>query len=129
MFFPFIRFYSKSFHNYAVEVSCLMKKIIFTVLLLTGYNISRSQVSKVTLSGIVRAAANKVVLPFVNITLKTKDTIFVTGTITNEDGRFTLTDVKTGNYLLECSYVGYQVKLQSVLVGELSNFLDLGVLN
>ncbi|WP_147206212.1 carboxypeptidase-like regulatory domain-containing protein, partial [Segetibacter aerophilus] len=86
-----------------------------------------AQFSKITISGLVRDAKAKTRLTFVNIALKSaKDSSFVIGTITNEQGRFTLADVKSGNYYLDVSYIGYEVKRQNVLVGELSAFLDLG---
>ena len=51
----------------------------------------KAQSPKVTLSGLIKDAKSKAVLPFVNITLKTvKDSTFVAGTISGEDGRFIL---------------------------------------
>jgi outer membrane receptor protein involved in Fe transport len=90
---------------------------------------SFSQTQSPTLSGLVKDAATKGVLPFVNVTLKfARDSSFVLGTITNDEGRFTITDVKSGNYFIEVSFVGYGVKTLPVLVGTLSAFLDLGTL-
>lgn len=87
----------------------------------------RAQVSKVTLSGQVTSAASGQTLPFVNIVLKTeKDSAFVTGTITNELGRFSLPDVKSGNYRIECISLGYKALQKSITVGTLSPFLELG---
>jgi hypothetical protein len=41
--------------------------------------------------------------------LKTeKDSSFVSGTVTNEEGRFTLSKIKSGNYYLEVSYIGFK---------------------
>jgi outer membrane receptor protein involved in Fe transport len=58
---------------------------------------------------------------------KTKtDGVFVAGTITNEEGRFTLPDIKSGNYILQVSATGFIAKTIPVLVGVLSSFLDLG---
>ncbi|NML21436.1 TonB-dependent receptor [Pseudoflavitalea sp. G-6-1-2] len=88
---------------------------------------SEAQSIKVNLSGVVRDAASSSNLAFVNLLLKSqKDSAFIAGTISGDDGRFQLADVKTGNYLLVISYTGYQTKIQSVTVGYLSNFLDLG---
>ena len=82
----------------------------------------------VTVSGQVKDAVEP--LPFVNVVLNTAaDTSFVTGTVTDLDGRFTLADVSSGNYLLQISYIGYTTKWQSVYVGSLSSFLDLNVIN
>jgi outer membrane receptor protein involved in Fe transport len=89
----------------------------------------QAQTSSVTVSGIIKGKADKTALPFVNIVLKTeKDSAFVTGTVSNEEGRFTLTNIKSGNYVLQFSYTGFESKSQPVLVGILSSFLDLGTI-
>jgi hypothetical protein len=85
--------------------------------------------NKITISGLVKDSREKTPLTYVNITLKTaRDSAFVLGTITNEEGRFTLTDLKSGSYYAELTFVGYQTKTQPVLAGELSAFLDLGTI-
>jgi outer membrane receptor protein involved in Fe transport len=85
--------------------------------------------AQVTLSGVVRDNNSGAALPYVNVVLKTTtDSTFVSGTITNESGRFTLTNVKPGEYVLESSYTGYELVRQSLLVGKLSEYLDLGTI-
>ncbi len=80
----------------------------------------------VTISGIVKDKTTKTALSFVNILLKTEnDSAFVTGTVTNEEGRFSLPNVKKGNYYLELSFVGFVTKKQALFVGSLTEFLDL----
>lgn len=39
--------------------------------------------------------------------LATSDSTAVKASFTNDNGRFTLTDIKDGRYILEASYVGY----------------------
>lgn len=83
----------------------------------------------VTLSGAVQDAQTKAPLAFLSIVLKTeKDSAFVAGTLTNEAGSFILSGLKKGNYRLEASFVGYQLLRQRIIIGELSTFLDVGVL-
>ncbi len=102
--------------------------LIFSLLVLT-ISMLQAQTSSVTVSGMMKGKADKTALPFVNIVLKTeKDSAFVTGTVSNEEGRFTLTNIKSGNYLLQFSYTGFASKSQPVLVGTLSSFLDLGTI-
>jgi hypothetical protein len=85
------------------------------------------QTNGITLSGLVKESKGKETIPYVNVTLRNaKDSSFVLGTITDEEGRFTMTDVKSGNYHLDISYIGFQSKTQPVLIGQLSAFLDLG---
>ncbi len=106
----------------------LKVSLIFSMLICTVF-ISLAQTSAITLSGLIKSKADKSALPFVNIVLKTeKDSAFVTGTVTNEEGRFTLTSIKPGNYVLQLSYTGFASKAQSILVGSLSSFLDLGTI-
>lgn len=84
------------------------------------------QVKSVTVSGMVKDQAAP--LSYVNVVLKMeKDSTFVMGTVTNEEGRFTLTAIKPGNYYLEFSFVGYTAKKKSLYVGTLTEFLDEGI--
>ena len=106
-----------------------VKISIIFFLLLQSVLLSQAQSPAVTLSGIVKGKADKATLPFVNIVLKTGgDSAFITGTVSNEKGRFTLSNIKSGNYILQISYTGFTQKSQPVLVGSLSAFLDLGTI-
>lgn len=98
----------------------------FSVLLAIFFNTAIAQIKTVTVSGIVKSKTEKSVLPFVNVVLKTEsDSAFVTGTVTNDDGQFTLTGIKPNNYYLEVSYIGFNTKKQQLFVGSLSEFLDM----
>ncbi len=85
--------------------------------------------NKGTLSGMVKNHKTKSSLAYVSIILKqTHNGKFVAGTITNESGLFSLANLTTGNYVLDITYTGYKRKLQPVLIGKLSSFLDAGVI-
>jgi len=82
--------------------------------------------TNVTISGIIKDKKSKDVLPFVNVILKTeKDSAFVSGTVTSEEGRFSLSKIKSGNYYFEVSFIGYKTTKQSLFVGTLIEFLDI----
>ncbi len=101
------------------------KLFVFLSLFVFAFTVSFAQTKLVTVSGTIKDKAAKAALPFVNVILKTeKDTVFVTGTVSNEEGRFTLPNIKPDNYFLEVSYVGYKTKRQSLFVGTLSEFLE-----
>jgi outer membrane receptor protein involved in Fe transport len=88
-----------------------------------------SQVSEVSVSGIIKDKADNTALSYANILIKTKlDSSFVTGTISNDDGRFNLPKVKPGTYILEVSFVGYINYKQELFIGSLSNFIDLSTI-
>jgi hypothetical protein len=76
-----------------------MRLFFFILLVFTGITTS-AQTNKVTLSGTVKDARSKTILPFVNVTLLTPtDSAFVTGAITNETGLFSIAGVNSGYYL------------------------------
>ena len=105
-------------------------KTVFLFVLLTLFTTKLvAQEKGVTLSGNTKDNSTKAALPFVNVVLKTsKDTSIIAGTITNEEGRFSLANIKSGNYILEFSFIGYKTKTQSIYVGSLSEFLDQGTI-
>ncbi len=101
-------------------------KGFLVVLLLLAQQFLFAQVSSVTISGRVLDKTSKAGLAYVNVVLKTeKDSAFVTATVTNEEGRFTLTGVKPGNYQLNLTIIGFISQRQALYVGSLSPFLDL----
>lgn len=104
-----------------------MKFFLMLPLLIVTTSVLKAQTLAVTISGLVKEKAGKNALPFVNIVLKREnDSGFVTGTLSNEEGRFSLSNVKSGSYILQFSNTGYELKSQPVLVGSLSSYLDLG---
>lgn len=104
----------------------MKRKAILHFLLLLIITVAKAQSSKVTVTGLIKEATGKTSLPFVSVTLKTRDSAFVAGTITGDDGRFSLPDISSGNYLLIFSYIGYQPKIEPITVGQLSTFQDMG---
>jgi len=104
-----------------------MRSIIFFLFLLFPLMISAQTGTGITVSGVIRDAA-KVGIPYANVAFKSaKDSSFVVGTLSNEEGRFSLSGIKSDNYILEISMVGFKTKRQAFTVGTLSKFLDLGV--
>ncbi|MBL7861671.1 MAG: TonB-dependent receptor [Cyclobacteriaceae bacterium] len=104
-----------------------MRKIINIVLFSLTAIIGLAQPKQVTVSGLVRDKASQEPVGYVNVVLfSEKDSTFVVGTVSAENGRFSIAGVSPGNYFLELSFVGYATKRQSMFVGTLSDFLDLG---
>lgn len=104
-------------------------KIIIGFLFLVAYGAAFGQNSTVTISGSVKDKAARTPLAYVNVVLKTeKDSAFVTGTLTNDEGQFSFSSIKPNNYILEISYVGYVKYKQTLFVGSLSKFLDISTI-
>jgi outer membrane receptor protein involved in Fe transport len=105
----------------------ITKLIIAGLLCISCIFLSVGQTKTATISGSVKDKVSHSSIPYVNIILAlAKDSTFITGTITNEEGRFTLSNIVPGNYYLEFSFVGYRSLKQPLYVGTLSAFLDLG---
>lgn len=103
----------------SIKAAVLLIAIVFSFLN------TRAQNTSITVSGTIKDKVAKAVLPYANVILKTeKDSAFVTGTVSGDDGRFTLTGVKPATYVLEVSSVGYTTKRQPLFVGTLSQFLE-----
>ena len=65
-----------------------------------------SMVANNKVSGVIKDAADKSALIGVNVSLKQGDQQ-VSGTITDAHGKFSL-EAETGEFVLECSYIGYE---------------------
>lgn len=100
--------------------------LLFSVLLLPLMQIA-AQKKTVTLSGIIKDQNANIIVPYVNVVLKsTKDSKIFFGTISDQEGRFTITTENSGNYTLEFTATGFKTKLQTLYIGTLSDYLDLG---
>ncbi len=85
--------------------------------------------SAITISGNIKNKTTKANIAFANVNLKSeKDSSFISGTITNEAGRFLLSKIKSGSCYLEISAVGYITKKQPIFIGNLAEFLDLSTI-
>ncbi len=97
--------------------------LLFFVLIFSIQAYSQNAV----ISGKVIEQSTKIPIPFANVVLSNKDSEkMVTGTITRDDGRFVVKGISEGNYTISISFIGYQTKTLSVLVGKLNETFDVG---
>lgn len=103
-----------------------MKKIILIILFSFIHLLIFCQGTAV-ISGRLLNKTDKSPLAFATVSLNNKsDGKLITGTVTLEDGRFTLKEIPQGEFVVTCSYVGYgQLKID-ILVGKLNKIFDLG---
>jgi len=88
-----------------------------------------AQQSSVSVSGIIKDKVSNITLPFVNVVLKkSADSPMVSGTISNDNGLFTISDAKPGDYLIEVTYIGYRKYSSTLFIGSNSEFIDLGII-
>ncbi|MBT32832.1 MAG: TonB-dependent receptor [Thalassobius sp.] len=105
-----------------------IKIIICIYIVLAPYAIMAQQ-TKVNVSGAVKAKTNAENLPFASVILKNQtDSSFVAGTITNDNGLFSIAEVKPGDYFLEVSNVGFIKHLEPLFIGSNSAFISIGAI-
>jgi outer membrane receptor protein involved in Fe transport len=110
-------------------IKCWLSNSFAVFMLFLASGSCFAQVETVTISGQIKDSATHLSLPYVTAVLKMiSDSSMVSGSVTNEEGRFSLSNVKPGEYYLQASFVGYGEYWQRLYVGRLSEFLDLGVI-
>ncbi|HMQ62248.1 MAG TPA: TonB-dependent receptor, partial [Flavilitoribacter sp.] len=83
--------------------------------------------SNAAISGHVTDATTHDPLPFATVVLNIEtDGQMVSGTLTDETGRFTFEGIEKGNYRIEVSFIGYVTNSLPLLVGEKNYIFDLG---
>jgi outer membrane receptor protein involved in Fe transport len=105
-----------------------MKTLTF-LLCIFYYFAGFSQKNSITLSGQIKGKTTQEAVSYVSVSLKSKtDNTFIMGTLSDDEGRFVLTNVKPANYVIEATFVGYKTIIQDVFVGSLSEFLTVPTL-
>lgn len=107
----------------------LLRRLITLVLFTTVFLSTFAQISNAVISGVVRHEQSKELLSYVNIVVTDSDDAFLTGTITNEKGSFTIEGLSTGDYSLKVSFMGFAEQTIPFHVGRLNNFLNLGTIS
>ena len=101
--------------------------MLFVLLAIVATMVS-VEAQNVKVSGVVRDAKSGEVLPFVNVGLmRTADTVFVRGAATDLAGEFVIRDVTPGSYLVQASYVGYEVYHQVVNIDKDINDMNIAL--
>ncbi len=77
------------------------------------------------INGNVNDSLSNIPVEFANITLYDADSIFQAGTITNENGEFSLSLTKKGMYKLVVSFIGYKSKIVNLNVINKKNNIGL----
>ncbi|MGN6438720.1 MAG: TonB-dependent receptor domain-containing protein [Agriterribacter sp.] len=101
-------------------------RLLSLLIYMLPVSIVLGQSAQVTVSGVVRNAATKTVIPYANVVVKAqKDSSFIAGTVSNDEGRFSIAGIKPGNYILAISFTGFKSLQQTLFVGSVSEFLDI----
>jgi len=106
-----------------------LKRLFNLIILMSLFVSSFAQIDNAVVSGTVRHEQSKELLPYVNVVVNDSEGAFLTGTITNDDGIFTIDGLSTGDYSVIVSFMGFTEKVVPLHVGSLNRFLDLGTIS
>ena len=103
------------------SLKCMIAVLLMGVFSLMG----SAKAQNLTVGGRVTDTKGEA-MPFVNVALmRPADTVFMRGASTDFDGRFTITGVDSGSYLLQASFVGYTTVYKDLNV--LEDMKDLNI--
>lgn len=101
-------------------------KITLTVILIFVIAFTQAQVT-ITITGQIIDQETKETLPFVSVSVNDEATNeIVTGTITDDNGRFEIKDLATGKYIVKITYLGFETVERKIASGGLNPIFDLG---
>lgn len=95
-----------------------MKKLFIFLPIVFLFEVSAY--SQYQVSGTVKDKIDNSNIAYATVTLLQKDSMVVTGNITDDMGKFVLKNIESGNYLLQVSYLGYDKKYLSINVPQQS---------
>ncbi|MDD4593052.1 MAG: TonB-dependent receptor [Parabacteroides sp.] len=101
-----------------------MKKFLTSIVIIF---VTFSASSQTVVSGSVFNKNAKEPLSFSTVSVKNHNSgDFISGTITDEEGRFVISALPRGEYNLDFSFVGFKSEKRHIVVGSLNNVLDVG---
>ena len=100
-----------------ITTSLMLKSILIAVFLFSGIIVFAQ--NGATVSGRIFDGETNQPLPFASVTINSaENSSIISGTISNENGRFTHAGIPKGQFVVQCSFVGYQTSEISLLIGE-----------
>ncbi len=75
-----------------------------------------AQESSTVISGVVTDRSSKQAVEFATVQLLTTDSTIVKSSVTDKKGRFSIEGVKPSNYILSCSFIGYEKSAKPIAI-------------
>jgi len=106
-----------------------MKKniLLFLILFFTCFKIYAQL--NATVSGQIIDKETEESIPFASVAILSDKNKLVNGSISGDEGYFTIKGLEPGNYKLKVSYLGYNPYQSDILIGKLNQYYDFGKIN
>ncbi|HET7361301.1 MAG TPA: carboxypeptidase-like regulatory domain-containing protein, partial [Salinimicrobium sp.] len=108
-----------------------MKRLFFIFLLLTAPFMGYSQLNSTVLGSITGTVMDKSLqqpIPYATVTIKTTSGELVTGTISTENGTFSIEKIPYDTYILVVQFMGYKSLKKEILISAEDKKVDLGTI-
>ncbi|MBR5640034.1 MAG: outer membrane beta-barrel protein [Muribaculaceae bacterium] len=107
----------------------ILSKFIILIMLVTALGFGTA--SSAIINGILVDSKDTTELMQANVALlqATKDSTYVTSTVTDFNGVFNLENVQPGHYYLKCSYIGYDDVVKRVSIGDDGRDVNMGMIS
>ncbi|MBN1157830.1 MAG: TonB-dependent receptor [Bacteroidales bacterium] len=103
----------------------MKKSVLLFCLFLVGIDMFPQELA--TVSGRIFDNSTGEPLPYATVTMNAPgEQDMIAGVIAGEDGRFVISGLNPGEYVVNCSFIGYVSAEISLLVGDLNRNFDLG---
>lgn len=112
-----------------------MKQLTSILLLILAVTMLHAQAPAKGGNGVIKGqvveSGKKQPMEYANVILMSqKDSSMVTGTITNSNGEFTLTDIPVGNYILQATFIGFKkFSIPTITVTKDTREMKIGVIS
>ncbi|WP_028283544.1 TonB-dependent receptor domain-containing protein [Olleya marilimosa] len=103
----------------------MIKQTLTILLLFISFLVNAQET--ITITGQIIDQKTQETLPFVSVSVNDEATnAIVTGSISDDNGRFEIKDLKTGKYIVNITYLGFETVQRKIASGGLNPIFDLG---
>ncbi|GAL64579.1 TonB-dependent receptor [Algibacter lectus] len=103
----------------------MIKQTLTVLILFISFFVNAQET--ITITGQIIDQETQETLPFVSVSINDEATnAIVTGTISDDNGRFEIKDLKTGKYIINITYLGFETIQRKIASGGLNPIFDLG---
>lgn len=103
----------------------MLKNTLTVLILFISFLVNAQET--ITITGQIIDQKTQETLPFVSVSVNDEATnAIVTGTISDDNGRFEIKDLKTGKYIVNITYLGFETIQRKIASGGLNPIFDLG---
>ncbi len=107
----------------------MLKKTSYVPVLLLLFSLQLLAQEKVTvLSGVIADRSSKQAVEFATVQLLSTDSAVVKSSITDKKGRFSIEGVKQANYILSCTFIGYEKSAKALTISGEASKVNIGII-